>query len=378
MGIVKFIVGKALLPLLMVAALVAPTVAKELNIAVVISTTGKYAFVGTPLKDGIDMALAERAKAGIFGNNTINVIFQDNASEKDEAISLINRMGARKDILMIIGPIATSEAMATGPVAVDHKITMFTTATSPKALDAGPWIFKVTGIADNYMAVMGEYAVDTLKVKKCFSVTIRDNEGYIIQKNAFVNYLNDHGSGVVADESILSSDTDFTAMATKIVNANPDCLFLSTPPEQGANIIIQAKQAGLSSDVILIGNTGMASVNYLKAGGSAVNGTYLPTEFLPTGVHADAKAFIDRYKAAHGEEPKLWAAVGYTMGLVAAAAISNAGDDPTRDSIRRAMLRIKDLSVPLGFGRFTIGADRIPNFGASVLVIRDGDWISVD
>lgn len=356
-------------------ATVGTSIAAELKIGVVISTTGKYAFVGTPLKEGIDMALEEKATPEFLGGNTLSVVFQDNASEKGQAISLITRMGARDDILMIIGPIATSEAMATGPVAVDHKIPMFTTATSPKALDAGPWIFKVTGIAKNYMAVMGKYAVETLKVNKCFSITIRDNEGYIIQKDAFVDYLKDNGSGVVADESILSSDTDFTAIATKIVNSEPDCLFLSTPPEQGANIIIQAKQAGLSSDVILIGNTGMASVNYLKAGGAAVEGTYLPTEFVPTGVHADAKAFIANYKTKYGSEPKLWAAVGYTMGLVAAEAIRNAGDNPTRESVRQAMMEIKDLSVPLGFGKFTIGADRIPDFGATVLVIRDGDWI---
>jgi branched-chain amino acid transport system substrate-binding protein len=358
-----------------VAATALPAAAAELKIGVVISTTGKYAFVGTPLKEGIDMALEEKASPEMLGGNKLSVEFQDNASEKAQAISLINRMGSRDDILMVIGPIATSEAMATGPVAVDHKMPMFTTATSPPPLDAGPWVFKVTGIAKNYMRVMGQFAVDELKVNKCFSVTIRDNEGYIIQKNEFVGYLEEKGAGVVADETILSSDTDFTAMATKIVNAEPDCLFLSTPPEQGANIIIQAKQAGLSSDVILIGNTGMASVNYLKAGGKAVEGTYLPTEFLPTGVHADAKAFIAKYKAKHGEEPKLWAAVGYTMGLVAAEAIKNAGDNPTRDSVRQAMMEIKDLSVPLGFGKFTIGDDRIPNFGATVLVIRDGDWI---
>ena len=44
---------------------------------------------------------------------------------------------------------------------------------------------------------------------------------------------------------------DFTALATKIVSSKADCVFLSTPPEQGANIVIQSRQAGLPASTVL-------------------------------------------------------------------------------------------------------------------------------
>jgi branched-chain amino acid transport system substrate-binding protein len=352
--------------------------AATLNVGLVISTTGKYAFVGVPLKEGIEMALAERQAAGDFGSDQVKLLFEDNGSDKDQAINLINKMGIDPNILMTIGPIATSEAMATGPVAVDRKMVIFSTATSPKVLEAGPWIYKVTEIADSYMTAMAKYAVDTLKVKKCFSLVIRDNEGYILQKQVFVDYLKNNGVEVVADESVLSSDTDFTAIATKIVDSEPDCLFLSNPPEQGANIVIQARQAGLPGDITIIGNTGMASVNYIKAGGSAIEGTYMPSDFVPTGVNQSSQDFISNYQARYGKDAKSWAAVGYTMGLVTAEAIRKASPNPTREKIRQAFMQVSNLNVPLGSGKFSIDSERIPHYGAAVVKVANGEIVLAD
>ncbi len=373
---VKNIIGTTVATVALTAALSSAAIAADIKVGVVISTTGKYAFVGVPLKNGIDLAFAEANAAGAFKGGKVDLQFEDNGSVKAQAISLINRMGTRPEIKMLIGPIASSEAMATGPVAVDHKMPMFTTATSPKVLAAGPWVFKVTEIAKSYMTSMAEFTINRLKPKSCFSVTIRDNEGYIIQRDVFRDYIKAHGVNIAADETILSSDTDFTALSTKIVNAKADCLFLSTPPEQGANIIIQAKQAGMPASTTLIGNTGMGSKNYLDAGGKAVENTYLPSEFNPAGVNANAKAFIAAYEKKFGEKPLSWAAVGYTMGVVASEAIKNAGADPSRDAIRMAMGKINNLPVPLGGGSFSIGPDRLPHFGATVLQIKGGKWIT--
>ncbi|RVT81780.1 hypothetical protein DXV76_18975 [Rhodobacteraceae bacterium CCMM004] len=353
-------------------ALAAPALADDVKIGVVVSTTSTYAFVGEPLVNGMRLAADEIDAAGAWGGHNVEIVYQDNRSDKQEAIALITRMAQTENADIVIGPIATSEAMATGPVAVDLGIPMFTTATSPEVLKAGPWIFKSTETADAYMAPVGEH-VASLSPASCFLVTIRDNEGYLRQRDVFRQIMEESGVAIVGDESILAADTDFTALSTKIVNEEPACLFVTAPPEQAANIIIQARQAGLDPDTILASDSGAGSQKYIDAGGSAIEGTFFPASFV-SDASDSAAAFSQAYEAEFGKAPDIWAATGYTMMQTVANAIRNAGEDVTRESLREAMAATKDLPVVMGQGSLSFDADRIPSMGGIVMQIADGGW----
>ncbi len=357
------------------SAAAAPALAQEVKIGVVLSNTGTFAFVGAPVINAVRLAYEELMAANYFGNTKVTLMVEDNRSDRAEAITLINRMATRDQATIIIGPVSTGEAMAAAPVAVDLKIPLFTTATSPDVLKAGPWIFKSTETAEQFMAPLGTHVVQKAKPRNCFYVFIRDNEGYVRQKNVLRDVIAAGGVKTVGDESILAADSDFTALATKIVSSKADCLYVGTPPEQGANIVLQARQAGMPASTVLVGNTGMGSDRYLKAGGKAVEGTLFPAEFVPTGVNEMGRKFIAAYTKKYNMAPDSWAGVGYTMMLVTANAIKTAGPNPTRDAVRQAMARTNKLPVVIGQGTFTLDADRIPSFGAAVLTIKDGKFV---
>ncbi len=351
-----------------------PAFADEVKLGVVLATTGTFSFVGASATNAIKLAYDDLQAKNFFGDTKVTMIYEDNRSLVPEAISLITRLATQDKAIMILGPVSSGEGMATGPVAVQLKIPLFTTATSPGVLAAGPWVFKYTEDAEVFMANLAKVIVEKVKPKSCFSVSIRDNEGYIRQTNILLDALSKGGINIAAKESILAADTDFTSLATKIVASKADCLYLGTPPEQGANIVLQAKQAGLPNSTVLIGNTGMAAVSYLKAGGAAVDGTYIPAEFAPDGVNDLSRAFIANYTKRYGIPPDSYAAAGYSMMLIAGTAIKNAGPHPTRDSVRDEMAKSKNIPVVIGQGSFSIDADRHATFGTAVLVLRDGKW----
>lgn len=361
------------------AALVtlSPAMAQEVKLGVVMSNTGTYAFVGTPVINAVRMAFDEMQASNYFGSTKVTLMVEDNRSNTQEALALLTRMATRDNALMVIGPVATGEAMAAAPVANELKIPIFTTATSPAVLRPGPWVFKVTETPDQYMTMLGDYVAQRRKPKSCFTVTIRDNEGYITQHNAYRDTVKKGGVAVAAEESILSTDTDFTALATKIATTKADCLFLSTPPEQGANIILQARQAGMAANTLLVGNTGMGSANFLKAGGTAVEGTVFTAESVPTGVNDMARTFIVNYTKRYNVAPDSWAMVGYSMGLIAGNAIKAAGPNPTREKVREALLATKNLPVVIGRGTWSITdpATRIPSFGYAIMKIQGGKFV---
>ena len=361
------------------AALVtlSPAMAQEVKLGVVMSNTGTYAFVGTPVINAVRMAFDEMQASNYFGSTKVTLMVEDNRSNTQEALALLTRMATRDNAVMVIGPVATGEAMAAAPVANELKIPIFTTATSPAVLKPGPWVFKVTETPDQYMTMLGDFVAQRRKPKSCFTVTIRDNEGYITQHNAYRDTVKKGGVAIAAEESILSTDTDFTALATKIATTKADCLFLSTPPEQGANIILQARQAGMAANTLLVGNTGMGSANFLKAGGTAVEGTVFTAESVPTGVNDMARTFIVNYTKRYNVAPDSWAMVGYSMGLIAGNAIKAAGPNPTREKVREAMLATKNLPVVIGRGTWSITdpVTRIPSFGYAIMKIQGGKFV---
>ncbi len=351
--------------------------AQEVKLGVVMANTGTYAFVGTPVINAVRLAFDEMQASNYFGPTKVTLMVEDNRSNTQEALALITRMATRDNAIMVIGPVATGEAMAAAPVANELKIPIFTTATSPAVLKPGPWVFKVTETADQYMALLGEHVAQKRKPKACFTVMIRDNEGYIAQHKAFRDAVKQGGVAIVAEESVLSSDTDFTALATKIASAKADCLFLSSPPELSANIILQARQAGMPANTLLVGNTGMGSANFVKAGGTAVDGTIFSAESVPSGVNELAKTFIQNYTRRYNVAPDSWAMVGYSMGLIAGHAIKTAGPNPTREKVRQAMQATKNLPVVIGRGTWSITdpETRIPSFGYAVMRIQGGKFV---
>ena len=360
---------------LAVVALTGVASAQEVKLGVVLSNTGTFAFVGAPVINAIRMAHDEAVAANYYGATKVTLMVEDNRSDKQEALTLINRMATRDNAIMVIGPVSTGEAMAAAPVAVDLKIPLFTTATAPDVLKPGPWVFKVTETAEQFMTPLGKFVAERAKPKSCSMIFIRDNEGYVRQSNILRDSLKANGVNIAGEESILAADSDFTPIATKVVNSKADCVYLGTPPEQGANIVIQMRQAGLPANTVLIGNTGMSSDRYVKTGGKMIEGTYLPAEFVPAGVNDIGRKFIENYTKKYGTSPDSWAAVGYSMYLIAANAIKTAGPNPTRDGVRQAMANTKNLPVVIGQGTWTVDAERIPSFGAAVLQIKDGKFI---
>lgn len=368
-------IAKTLTGGLVALPLLAGAQGQEVKLGVVLSNTGTFAFVGAPVINAIKLAHEELVAANYFGSTKVTLMVEDNRSDRQEAITLINRMATRDNAIMVIGPVSSGEAMAAGPVAVELKLPLFTTATSPDVLKAGPWVFKSTETAEQSITPLGNYVAQKLKPKSCFYVFIRDNEGYIRQKNVLRDTMAAGGVQTAADESILAADSDFTGLATKIVQSKADCIFVGTPPEQGANIVLQARQAGMPANTLLVGNSGMGSERYLKAGGKAIEGTYVPAEFVPTGINEMGKRFVENYTKKYGVAPDSWAGVGYSMMLIAANAIKSAGPNPTREAVRDAMAKTNKLPVVIGQGTWSVDANRIPSFGGAVLVIKDGKWV---
>ncbi len=348
----------------------------DIPVGVPMALTGPYAFVGVPIRNGIVIALEQaNAEGKLWGK--LRIIEADDASDKGQAVTLTNRMATVDKVLMILGPTSSIEGTAAAPVANDLKVPMFTSAVSADVLKAGPWSYKVTSSPADIMAELGTYAAKTMGVKKALFVFNRDNDGFVAQKNATRDTMKAAGVAIVGEEGILGSDTDFVALATKLEGSGADCIYVGSPAEQGANLIIQARQAGLDAKVRIIAPPSMASAKFISAGGRAVEGAVVVADYFEGADTPMNKAFVAEYRAKYKQAPDNWAAVGYALGSIAVAVLKEAGPGADRERVRAAFASIKDTPTVLGRGTYGFGPDRAPHYGAAILTVRNGAFVAL-
>ena len=360
---------------LAIAMAIAPAGAQEISVGVPMALTGPYAFVGVPIRNGIVMALEEANAAKALGAATIKIIPDDTASDKAQVVSIANRLNAREKVLIMLGPTSSVEGLAAAPVANDLKMPMFTSAVSEDVLKAGPWSYKVTAAPRDIMVALGKHAVETMKVKRAIFVFNRDNDGFVAQKNVIRDVMKTAGVEVLAEEAILGSDTDFVALSTKIAASNADAVFIASPAEQGANIIIQARNAGLSDKVAIIAPPSMASQAFIKTGGKAVEGAVLVADYFGGSDTPQNKAFVAAYQKKYGAAPDNWAAVGYALGVIAVEVLKIAGPNADREAVRAAFAKVPAMPTVLGDGTFRFDANRAPQYGAAILTVKGGQFV---
>ena len=348
--------------------------AADRKIVILQALTGAAAFVGVPASEGMKFAAEELNAKNFLGADRIVVEIADSASARAQAMAAVTRYAADPSVLFILGPTTAPEAIPSAGVANDAKIGMKAMTNAVALLNAGPWGFISAQPPLITMPQLGDYAIDVVKVKSCATIRFTDNEAYVDLERIFVEYTEKRGMKIVDRSGIKQADSDFSTVATRIVAAKPDCVMLFTLGPSAANMAIQLKQAGLPANVKLIGQTGLSSPQLIQIGGAAVEGLVFNSDWTPGGNSPAGAAFATAYKAKTGKEADNWAALGYSYMTVVATAIHAAGPNPTRESIRDALAKTKDVPVVIGTGKYSY-VNRIPTYGSTFLMVKDGKFV---
>lgn len=350
--------------------------AADYTVVVMQSLTGSAAFVGVPAKDGMLLAADEINRNQELGaGNTLKVLVADDAGDRAQALQLFTRYARDPNVLMILGPTSGAVAMTAAHAANDLKLPMLTTTNALEVIKAGPWSNILTQPAMVTIPVLASYAADKMKAKNCTVIGISDIEAYMTMQKTFESEVKARGVRIGAVEAIKGTDSDFSALATKVASRDQDCVFISATAPQAANIIIQLRQAGLAPQTRIIGHTTLASPDFVKRGGKAVEGVYFIGDWVPGGTDEFSRAFATAFKARHNVDAEQWAATGYSGMRIAATALKAAGPVPTRDTVRAALSQTKDVQVVVGTGRYSYNDQRIPRTGMNVLVVKNGQFV---
>ncbi len=348
-----------------------------IKIPVIVSDTGTYAFAGVVSHKAMELAVDKvNRDGGIHGRN-LELSYNDDGSQNAQSLTLLGKLAADNDTVAIMGPTATPLAASLGPVANARKVPLLgTTVISGSPLKTGPWMFKTSANPSSVMTELGKVSTGQLKLKTVAVIFGRDNQGQVEQKDAFENGIKSGGGQIATEVGVLNTDTNFTAAAQKAVEAKPDAVYVSLTGDASGNAVAQLKSAGLPDNVQILGTSQSVSQEYLSIGGRAVEGTIAGTDYDPSLDNPTNKAFTEAYKSKNGILPDSYAALGYQSVLQLAESLKSIKGDINRDSVKDALTAKRSYQGVLGNGKYTIGDDRVPEYGVALLKVTGGQFVT--
>lgn len=348
----------------------APTVIK---VGAVHSLSGPIAIYGQPIRQGIELAIQQINDQHYLGpNTTIEMIFEDDAGDKEQAISAFEKLVNQDQVSAILGPTLSNSAFAADPVAQEAGIPVIGSSNTASGItDMGEFVFRTSlpesAVIPNTLKVVAE-ARDLQRVAIMYG---NDDQFTTSGYQVFAAALEAQGIEVVGEPfTFAKGDTDFSSalIAIKNLTPQPQAVIVSALAEEAANIMLQAQQLQLEN-LYFIGGNGFNSPKLAQIAGEAAEGAISGAAwFIGSPVPAN-QVFVEAYRAKYNADPDQFAAQAYTAAWVLAEAIKNAGSgDP--NAIREALTKTSNFATPLG--DFSFDANRDPVHTPVVLIVKDG------
>ncbi|MFZ5810211.1 MAG: ABC transporter substrate-binding protein [Chloroflexota bacterium] len=363
MGLAILIIGALLMG---ACAQAAPATIK---IGVNAPLTGDIPKVGEGTKYAAEMWLEDINAAGgidVGGKKyKVELIIEDNESKAESAVAANTKMITQDEVLVIVGPQASKQAVPAGEVANNYETPMISPwSTNPNTTKDRPWVFRACFLDPFQGPVVANFITQEFGFTKAavlYDVASDYPKGLAeFFKSAWEKQ---HGAdSVVAYESFTTKDTDFSAQLTKIKDSGAEFLFTPQYYNEVALIVKQAHQLGFNQPIV--GSDSWGSAELIPLCGSDCYGLFFSTHYAAAGATGKTKEFIDRYQQKFGYVPDDVGALTWDAFGIVQTAIQNCGKitgdiKADRKCVRDAMAAIKEFDGITGKMDFTQGNDPI-------------------
>jgi len=343
--------------------------AETIKIGINAPITGDIPKVGEGTKFAAQMWLEDIKAAGglkVGGKKyPVELVIEDNESKAESAVKVNTKMITEDEVLVIVGPQASKQAVPAGGIANKYKTPMITPwSTNPDTTMDRPYVFRAPFLDPFQGPVLANFITEEFRFKKAavlYDVASDYPKGLAeFFKKAWEDR---HGPGsVVAFESFTTQDKDFSSQLTKIKNSGAQVLFTPQYYNEVALIVQQAHELGWKKPIV--GSDSWGSAETVKLCGKDCYGLFFSTHYAAAGATGATKKFIDRYNKKYGYVPDDVAALTWDSLKIVQKAIQDTGGitgnlKKDRDRVRDAMGRIRKFKGITGEMTFTEEGDPI-------------------
>ena len=308
--------------------------------------TGQYASFGEQMKRGAEQAVADiNAAGGVLGKKLVLEI-GDDACDPKQAVAVANDF-VSKGVAVVAGHFCSGSSIPASSVYAEEDILQITPASTNPALteDAQEkgWynVFRTCGRDDAQGIVAGKFLAEKYAGKNVAILHDKTAYGKGIADETKKN-MNAAGLKEVMYEAYSAGEKDYSALVSKMKQANIDAFYLGGYHTEGGLIIRQAREQGLNAQ--MVSEDALVTAEFWSIAGPAGEGTLMTFQPDPRKAES-AKAVVEKFKAA-GYDPE-----GYTLYTYAALQVWKAAAEAAGTTDTKAVsdaIRGKTFSTVIG------------------------------
>jgi ABC-type branched-chain amino acid transport systems, periplasmic component len=350
--------------------------AADLKVGVLTPLTGPVPSFGLSVKEGTLLAIQEwNAKGGVLGQKIVPVI-EDGQCDPTAATNAANKLINQDQVKFILGEVCSGATIPVTEIAGAAKVLLLSpTATNPnvtvdKSGATKPYAFRACYIDPFQGGILAQFAFQRLKAKNAFIMYDQGNDYTIGLANAFESKYKAFGGTVVGKETYTKTDTDFSAILTKIKDSKAQVVLLPDYYNIVNLVTKQAKEKGIN--VPFIGGDGWDSDDLDV---TATEGCYYTNHYSAGDPRPEVQNFLKAYGAAYKTDtgaakvPDALAVLAYDGANLLFTAMKNASSTTDTAKVKASLEKISYNGVS---GKITFDAAHNPVKALTILAIKGG------
>ena len=246
----------------------------DITIGVAGPMTGQYASFGQQLKIGAQQAVEDiNAKGGVNGE-MLKLSVGDDACDPKQAVAVANSF-ASQGVPFVAGHFCSGSSIPASQVYADEQIVEISPAsTNPDFTDKRPGdgIFRVCGRDDQQGEVAAAYIVKNFPDAKIAVIDDKTAYGKGLADQTKMN-LEKAGVKPVLSESYTAGEKDYTALVTKMKQAEVDLVYIGGYHTEAGLIARQMKEQGMKTKIM--SGDALVTDEYWAITGDAGQGTLM-------------------------------------------------------------------------------------------------------
>jgi len=253
---------------------------KVIKIGYVAPFTGSAAEFGTNGWRGVQLALEEVNAKGVKVKGEtykVEIIRYDSKCEPTEAVASMRKLALEDKVIGVLGDHCSSCCRGIAPLATEYKIPGITIeCAADNVTKPGHEYFFRMRPSMGLMAPLVTPRISQLtnNPKRIGYLCVNDDYGRAFAQS-FKDEFATGGATTVADIYFERGNTDFMSFLNQIRAAKPDIVFYCGTASEGAMIMKQATEIGVSPAVKFIGSEEMGEMELVSLSGpEAVEGSY--------------------------------------------------------------------------------------------------------
>ncbi len=342
----------------------------------IVPSSGPFAEWGRTNTVTLQMLEKQVNDAGGVNGAKLKIIIVDDATRPAQATNALRKLAGDDKVLAIAGPLTSSAAEVTFPVANEMKVVATSQASSKPGVAKlnRPWAFRNTideGILGKTTVPYFKKAFDIKSVTVIYDA--KDATAATVGTRIMPALMKENDIKVANESDLLSfntGDLDVSAQVTKMKSLNPDGVVVSADYSQAVTVIREMKRQGLIKPVV--GATQLISSAILKAAPEIP--IVAPATFYATMKGEKAEKFVGDLQPLLRKtsglppeiEPSMYDANIYETVSMYIDAVKKAGVTGKPEDLEADRAKIRDYMAKLvGF----------PGLGGPIGFNDDGDAI---